>query len=582
MKGLLKKKPIKLHRCRLMDFVPSPIVAITFSPDGAQLAVARQDGDIEIWSTASYWFVERIIWNKDSVRSLAWISANGENRLFSAGLGGNIIEWDLSTSTKKHSTDSYGGPVWSLAVDPAGEHLAAACDEGIRLFDISYGDIQLKKTFNKAGKGRTLSVAWNKEGNLIYTGGTDGHVRQWKLESTTCTLSLKIGSKGCPIWALAVLPEGSLIMGDSRGILSVWDPVTTTQIYSVKSHNGDVLCLAYALCGDSQVGVVATGADSNMFSIRRVATNGPSRYEWSQADQFRHHLRDVFALAISPQQILASGGLDGSLHALPLSSVLQSDKRPGLFMHPPLPPHPRVSFSPAKRRFLYKASPSALEVWSAGREESQKAETDRRAKLNGALLPVADMPELLAEIHIKSGEKIISSVLSPNGNAIACADTLGLKIFRLRKKTSLKVHKQEVPGLEPVPWVIWVDDTYMAAGTNSGGVQIINTALAVPTVVASCSSDWSRTVKPWTGTTAASINSKWIAAVRSGGGVDVFRLNHKSDETDGNGDEVELKLHGSIPPPETVGAGVTALGFRPDTSELLVVRTLEEGQTTCS
>jgi len=45
---------------------------------------------------------------------------------------------------------------------------------------------------------------------------------------------------------------------------------------------------------------------------------------------------------------------------------------------------------------------------------------------------------------------------------------------------------------------------------------------------------------------------------------------------------VELKLHGSIPPPETVGAGVTALGFRPDTSELLVVRTLEEGQTTCS
>jgi len=72
-------------------------------------------------------------------------------------------------------------------------------------------------------------------------------------------------------------------------------------------------------------------------------------------------------------------------------------------MHPPLPPHPRVSFSPAKRRFLYKASPSALEVWSAGREESQKAETDRRAKLNGALLPVADMPELLAEIHIKVG-----------------------------------------------------------------------------------------------------------------------------------------------------------------------------------
>jgi WD40 repeat protein len=59
----------------------------------------------------------------------------------------------------QHSTDSYGGPVWSLAVDPAGEHLAAACDEGIRLFDISYGDIQLKKTFNKAGKGQLICAS---------------------------------------------------------------------------------------------------------------------------------------------------------------------------------------------------------------------------------------------------------------------------------------------------------------------------------------------------------------------------------------------------------------------------------------
>ncbi len=132
-------KAVSVHRCRFAEYIPATIYAIAFSIDGSRLALARRDGNIEIWvvhdSSSSFWFGERvrhfspisrqhcatrfdysnqfetdfvgihlflqIIINKEPVRSLVWTRANGEDRLFSSGLSGNIIEWDLTTSKKK-------------------------------------------------------------------------------------------------------------------------------------------------------------------------------------------------------------------------------------------------------------------------------------------------------------------------------------------------------------------------------------------------------------------------------------------------------------------------------------------------
>lgn len=537
------------------------------------MAVAREDGDIEIWATASKHFhPERVIVNRESVRSLVWLRSNGEDRLFSAGLSGNIIEWDLTTSKKKYSTDSYAGPVWTIAADASATHLAAACEDGLRLFDISNGDIQFKKAFNKTGKGRTLSVAWTKEGDTLYTGGIDGHIRQWRLQTPTSTLAMRLAKTAstCHLWKIAVLADGSVVTGDSRGVISVWDPATTTQIYSVKSHDADVLGMVVTVTSDSQIVVVATGPDSNMVCVRRVPVPGPAQYEWALGGKFRHHRRDVFALAISPNNTLASGGLGGDVHSLPLSSLVQSDKHPHLNRYPPLPPRPLVSFSAAKRRFLYRASASVLEVWHAGREVDGSLEAMARSQPGepGLQLPIADMPVLMAELHIKRGEKLISSALSPNGNMIACSDTLGVKLFRLEDTTTrqgdvaLKVHKHEIQNSEPAAWVVWVGDDYVVAGNFNGSLQLID-LLPTPAIVASCSADWTRVSQAWTGSVAASANGKWVAAARPGGSVDVFRI----EKTD----QIELNFRGSLPSGPT-GTGVTALRFHPETSDIIVVR----------
>lgn len=55
-----------------------------------------------------------------STDALCWV---GE-RLFSAGLSGDITEYDLDSLRPKSSASAYGGPVWAISSNPQGTMLA--------------------------------------------------------------------------------------------------------------------------------------------------------------------------------------------------------------------------------------------------------------------------------------------------------------------------------------------------------------------------------------------------------------------------------------------------------------------------
>ena len=58
---------------------------------------------------------------ESALTSLAWVRDAGSKawRLFSGGLDGQLLEWDLQGRRPKCSTDSYGGAVWAMAPEPA-------------------------------------------------------------------------------------------------------------------------------------------------------------------------------------------------------------------------------------------------------------------------------------------------------------------------------------------------------------------------------------------------------------------------------------------------------------------------------
>jgi U3 small nucleolar RNA-associated protein 4 len=135
----MEQKTMALHRARFVDWAPTAIVAIAPTMDGAYVAVAREDGTIELYDAAGHWTCDRripgaegasitsIIWcyfpQSEAARSVHSVrseegSVIADSRMFTAGLDARIVEWDWNTLSPRASSESYGGPVWKLAAEP--------------------------------------------------------------------------------------------------------------------------------------------------------------------------------------------------------------------------------------------------------------------------------------------------------------------------------------------------------------------------------------------------------------------------------------------------------------------------------
>jgi WD40 repeat protein len=88
--------------------------------------------------------------------------------------------------------------------------LAAACENGVRLFDTSDGALQYIKAFAKSHKGRLISIAWHQAGKELFTGGSDGTIRRWEVSNgrNTDRIMLERKRRGLAqtiVWSIAVL-----------------------------------------------------------------------------------------------------------------------------------------------------------------------------------------------------------------------------------------------------------------------------------------------------------------------------------------------------------------------------------------
>jgi len=274
-KGLLA-----LHRSRFVEWSPSAVVAIAGNDDGSSVAVARENGAIELWDTAHWHCYMTIPGHQEAaVTSVAWVggSEGRAGRLFTAGLDGQVAEWNLVTGKPKYTTDSYGGAVWSMAPEPVAASdargddarwFAMACDDGcVRIFglDSTLEDDRLEyvRTCPKV-QGRMLSVAWSPDGKVMATGSSDGCVRLWETASASELLRITVGDgsgKEVCVWSVLVLPDGTVVSGDTSGNTQFWDGQFGTLLHNFQKHSADVLAIAASLDGAS---VFSAGIDNQV------------------------------------------------------------------------------------------------------------------------------------------------------------------------------------------------------------------------------------------------------------------------------------------------------------------------------
>lgn len=101
-----------------------------------------------------------------SVEAIVW----ADDRLFSTGLGGSLVEWDLTKLCMKKSVLLTGYAAWCLDVNPAKTIVAVGTEQGyINIYSIENNDIVYKSLFDKQ-EGRIMCCKFDHTGNMLVTG----------------------------------------------------------------------------------------------------------------------------------------------------------------------------------------------------------------------------------------------------------------------------------------------------------------------------------------------------------------------------------------------------------------------------
>lgn len=302
----------KVHRARFVDFIPEAVNCLAFEDcsSNPRLAVSRQDGTIEIWSQTGLWTVDFVIPSQlgRSIESLTWCN----HKLFSAGLEGEITEWDLEKLKEKHVVDSNGGPVWSLVANHKRNVLAAGCEDGaVRLFNIEFDELELLHVLDKQ-EFRVLSLAWSHDDANIVTGSTDSTIRLYDTKSKRIVSRIstdRLRDRSTLIWSIHLTKDMTIITGNSLGQTQFWDANVGTLLQGFKSHEADVLAICVNAKEDT---IYSSGVDSRIVEFKFIQNKEDS--EWMLAKGVKAVSHDIRALAISnDQKNLVAGGIDPRL-----------------------------------------------------------------------------------------------------------------------------------------------------------------------------------------------------------------------------------------------------------------------------
>ncbi|NWS34556.1 UTP4 protein, partial [Polioptila caerulea] len=402
----------EVHRVRFFGLVPAGVRCLACHPRGARLALARTDGAVEVYNFAANYFQEKVIPGHEarSVESLCWAAGD---RLFGAGLGGDITEYDLSGLSAARGVDGGGGPIWSMVANGTGTQLAIGCEDGsVKIFQVVPGGIQFERNLDRRKAP-------------LCTGGSPSHPQPSPTPGQTVQRimvnhQVEKAKRECVVWAIALLSSGTVVSADSFGRVQFWDWEQGTLAESHTISTSAVLSLAVSEKEDSIIVGTSTGATYQL-QLLPVKLGGQEKH-WVRTKPFQFHSHDVRAVAHSPTALI-SGGLDAQLVIRPLMEKMQKKGYDAVLRKFTFPHRRLVSCARKARLLLFQFS-QYLELWRLGSTE----ETGK----DGEVLSLCRMPEHLLQLKSKGPEHIYCSCVSPCGTWVGYSTASRFHLYRVR------------------------------------------------------------------------------------------------------------------------------------------------------
>lgn len=467
----------RLHQVRFFNYVPQGVTKLCYNETNRKLALSRMDGSIEILGN---WYKEKVIPGDPdrSVEALAWV----DNRLFSAGLSGEVIEYDLLKLAPKAKAHCNAGSIWCMVKNSSSTRLAVGTDGGaVVLFNVENNDLQYLKAFSKQ-EGRILSLDWHVSEDVIVTGGID-NIRVWSVNSGIAIERFTLKrekTRQCIVWCIKILTDMTVVSGDSLGRITFWDGRFGTELKCLSTHKADVLCLA--VNQDENV-VVGSGVDPSVVYIENIsgdsaphpkraknkhggAVLGKSQGKWTRSNVLHFHSHDVRdALFMNYQLVL--GSTDTNLTVI--NSPTRFNKISGL-------PHKQLVHTAKDANVLLLQYPTHLEVWKLGSSSGERLGTDEQ------ILRLDSHPTKQIQLESKNHKSIVCSTISNDAKFLAysTADQSRIYCIDLPSNQNLSekptVERLKISStLPPAHQMVFTPDCFkFILATNVGTLQIHN------------------------------------------------------------------------------------------------------------
>uniref|UniRef100_A0AAX7VQ30 Anaphase-promoting complex subunit 4 WD40 domain-containing protein n=1 Tax=Astatotilapia calliptera TaxID=8154 RepID=A0AAX7VQ30_ASTCA len=415
----------KVHRVRFFDYMPSAIRTMAFNSQTERLAVARADGAVEIFNFNDNFFQEKVIPGQDgrATEALCWVG----HRLFSAGLNGEITEYDLENLRPQYTVDAYGGPIWTISSNSQGTQLAVGCEDGtVKIFAILEERIQFQRNLNRH-KGRIISLCWHPSSAQIAAGMTD-MIKIFDAETGHATRRLLVDramgaskNKEVVVWSVGYLSDHTIISGDSAGKVQIWNGLTGTLVRTYLVTKWDVLVLSVS---KDESSVIAGTSEGTVIQFQFISSTVDQHdKEWVRTRTFRNHSHDVSALAHTDTAVV-SGGMDTQLVVRPLLDKVEKNTQESALRKIAFP-HRSLVGCAKKAGLLLFQFPDRLELWKLGESEGHVC----------LMYPYFVCRFLQGEDHI------CCSALSACGGWLAYSTVSSVRLYRIQYNNTISINK---------------------------------------------------------------------------------------------------------------------------------------------